>query len=82
MVSLGVIVYMLALAVPRVSKPEESSLETNTTGKIKLGAAHALDKVDGKLKVIKDKTLRRLKVSIMRVDNFISKQLNNEKDKI
>ena len=76
MISLGVIVYLVSVAVSRV--PEPSAIEVvKTADKKRLGAFLPLDEIDLKLRALKDKALRRLKVIIMKFDNFISKRLNN-----
>jgi len=82
MVSLGIIVYLIALALPRVSDLEETN-GSHFKGKTKgLGAILPLDQVDIKLNALKDKTFRRLKILVMKADNFLSKRLNNNKDNI
>ncbi len=74
MVSLGIVVYLMAAAVPRV---EEGSKEEN----VKNNTIHlSLDKMDVFLNRLKDRSLRRLKVLVMKTDNFISKQLNKEEE--
>jgi len=76
MVSLGVVVYLASLAVSRI--PEENSAKGNGTPKTRRwGAVLPLDEIDGRLKAIKDKMFRRIRVVIMKFDNFISKRLNN-----
>jgi large-conductance mechanosensitive channel len=75
MLSLAAIVYLMALAVPRL---EETEKKKNSNG----NASLPLEKLDTLLDGVKDKLLRRLKVVVMRTDNFISKQLNNKKEKL
>ncbi len=82
MSSLGTIVYLVAITMPRVSDTEEVSVSSNNYLRRRLGAIIPLEAVDIKLNAFKDKTLRRLKVFVMRADNFISKRLNNGGDKI
>lgn len=82
MVSLGVIIYLIASALPRVSDLEEANgnrFREKTKG---LGTILPLDQVDVKLNALKDKTLRRLKILVMKADNFLSRRLNNDKDNI
>ncbi len=78
--SLGVIVYMVAVATPRVQDSDEDLARTNF--KARFGEIIQLDRLDTWLNAAKDKGLRRLKVVMMKIDNFISKRLNNNKDKI
>jgi len=75
MTSLSVVVYLMAIAVPRVEETEES---TNGNGSTSL----PLDKLDALLNKAKDKVLRRLRVVVMKTDNFISRQLNNKEEKL
>lgn len=75
MLSLAVIVYLMAVAVPRV---EDIKTTKNGNGSTSL----PLERIDSFLNGLKDKFLRRLKVLVMKADNFISRQLNNEKEKL
>ena len=75
MVSLGILVYLVSLAVSR--HPEESTMAPGTVTGRRWGALLPLDEIDVTIKTLKDKMLRRLKVVIMKIDNFISKRLNN-----
>ncbi|OGY61311.1 MAG: hypothetical protein A3F99_02720 [Candidatus Colwellbacteria bacterium RIFCSPLOWO2_12_FULL_43_11] len=82
MVSLGIIVYLVSLAVSRTPEPSEvNTLEVRKSTR-RLGALLPLDEIDVRLRAIKDKILRRLKVVIMKFDNFLSKRLNNGEKKI
>lgn len=83
MVSLGVVVYLVSSALPRTPELEETSNGSRLVEKAKgLGAILPLDQVDSKLNALKDKTLRRLKILVMKADNFLSRRLNNNKDNI
>jgi len=75
MTSLAVVVYLMAIAVPRIEEAEEKK---NGNSRANL----PLDKLDAMLGRAKDKTLRRLRVVVMRADNFISRQLNNKEEKL
>lgn len=79
-VSLGIIVYLVAVAAPRIQDSDETLKGGNF--KARFGEIIPLDRLDTWLNATKDKGLRRLKVIVMRVDNFISKRLNNNRDKI
>lgn len=71
---------MIAIAVPRVrtNHLEEKKLK----GPSKNLYIEKLEKIDTALVEYKDKLLRRLKVFIMKADNFVSRWLNNNKEKI
>ncbi|MDD5710493.1 MAG: hypothetical protein PHV43_00070 [Candidatus Colwellbacteria bacterium] len=71
MVSLAIIVYLMAAAVPRVEEEmgEERIQRTSLP----------LDKLDSFLVKFKDKLLRRTKILLMRIDNLISRQLRTKK---
>ncbi|OGY57607.1 MAG: hypothetical protein A3C03_00895 [Candidatus Colwellbacteria bacterium RIFCSPHIGHO2_02_FULL_45_17] len=75
MTSLAVVVYLMAIAVPRV---EDIGEKKNGSGSINL----PLDRLDALLGKAKDKALRRLRVVVMKTDNFISRQLNNKEEKL
>ena len=75
MTSLAVVVYLMAIAIPRVEESEEKKNGNGTT-------SIPLDKLDEMLGRAKDKVLRRLKVFVMKTDNFISRQLNNKEEKL
>jgi len=80
MLSLGVIVYLAAIAVPRIDDKDLNQ------GKIsRLWNNHyavKLEKIDVAIVEYKDKLLRRLKVILMKADNFVSRRLNKNKEKI
>ncbi|HEY4497104.1 MAG TPA: hypothetical protein VI432_03080 [Candidatus Paceibacterota bacterium] len=77
--SLGVIVYLFAIAVPRM---QDSSDEGRSGLISRFFSKLPLHRVDTALKSYKDKTLRRLKVLILRADNAVSKRINSQdKDK-
>lgn len=75
MLSLAVIVYLMAVAIPRV---EETKVKNNNNGSTNL----PLEQLDDFLNSVKDKLLRRLKVFVMKMDNLISRQLNNKKEEL
>ena len=69
MVSLGVIVYLMAVAVPRVGEEESGSTKRNgRTNNL------PLEDFDALLKNLRDKLLRRTKIVIMKIDNFLSRK--------
>ena len=75
MASLAVIVYLMALAVPRVN-------DSDGKGNGSDNSPLPLDKIDTLLNGLKDKILRRVKIVLMKTDNLISKQLNNKEEKL
>lgn len=83
MLSLGTIIYLVASALPRISEVQDANgsslIDKARRG---LGSILPLDQVDSKLNAIKNKALRRLKIWVMKVDNFLGKRLNNGEDKI
>ncbi len=79
-ISLGVIVYLVAAAAPKIQDSDEALREGNF--KARFGEIIPLDRLDTWLNATKDKWFRKLKVIVMKVDNFISKRLNNNGDKI
>ena len=78
MVSLAVIVYMLASAVPRLEEKGSSGNPEDNKNTI----TASLDKLDARLNRLKDRLLRRAKVFVMRTDNLIQKELNKEEEKL
>jgi hypothetical protein len=71
-ISFGVIVYILAIAVPRVS--EEGEVEEQQSG------STSLDRIDERMDVFKKKLLRKIKIYIMKADNFVSSHLRKGQD--
>ena len=75
MISLGIVVYLMAVAVPRV-KDDGVREESGGNNTIHI----SLERMDMVLNKFKDKCLRRLRVLVMKTDNLISKQLNKEEE--
>ncbi len=72
-ISLGIIIYLFARAVPRV---DESGEVVHTHGRIdRFLAKLPLDKIDDRLNVILEKTLRKTRIFTMKVDNVIDDRL-------
>lgn len=71
----GVILYLFARALPRI---EEG---TETSGKESKGDALSVyfEKVDGWINAVLEKFLRRAKVWVLKLDNFVSVRLNQFK---
>ena len=76
MFSLGAIVYLFAVAVPRIGEPEtKPNIIREWFRRLPL---HHIDEA---INQSKDKILRRTKILVMKADNFISLHLNKDKDK-
>lgn len=75
MLSLAVVVYLMAVAIPRVEETKAKNSNNSSTNL-------PLEQLDDFLNSVKDKLLRRLKVFVMKVDNLISRQLNNKKEEL
>ena len=76
MVALAVILYLMAEALPRISdEPENSRAE-------KSRAMFYVEKLDTLLKTFLEKTLRQLRVWILKFDNFISRKINRFKKEV
>lgn len=73
--SLAAIVYIMALSIPRIdfSPAEEHPVK-------KLIASIPLKKIDESLVLYKDRILRKLRIVILKAENFISKLLHKGKD--
>jgi len=76
LVSLAIVVYLMAAAVPRVEGKADEEKEQDSTRR----TGHHFDKLDKTLLKVKDKFLRKLKIVVLKADNFISKQLKSKKD--
>ncbi|PJC65499.1 MAG: hypothetical protein CO020_00290 [Candidatus Colwellbacteria bacterium CG_4_9_14_0_2_um_filter_50_12] len=76
MVALGTVVYLLAIASPRVQDDQHFE-EHRVAGWVR---KLPLERIDAFLAGYRDKILRRLKVWILKADNFVGRWLNNHKD--
>ncbi len=73
MAALAVILYLMAKALPRISdEPENSHTE-------KSRAMFYVEKLDILLKTFLEKTLRQVRVWILKFDNFIGQKINRFK---
>lgn len=75
-VSLGVVLYLFARALPRVDDVSISSQDAKFNSN-KLSVY--LEKIDEWLKIVFEKFLRRVKVLLLKLDNIVSKKLNKFK---
>ena len=77
MSSLGIMLYLLGRALPRVAESEKSRLRDviyDFSKKI------PLEKIDFALNKIFEKILRRIKVGILKIDNLVSSYLGKVKE--
>ncbi len=73
LVSFGVIIFLVASAIPRIPEEEGKEPETPWIKKV------PLKKMDTFVAESKNKVLRRVKVVILKVENFINKHLHKDK---
>lgn len=80
MASLAVIIYLFARAMPRVSESSGQSKEGDYIGELlnKL----PLEQADAFVSMVMEKTLRKLKVIILKLDNLLTHHLRNLKPTI
>lgn len=75
--SLAAVVYIVALSMPRVERAESKF------GKIREWVANLpYHHVDEAIESYKDKILRKAKIVVMKIENFINKNLNKDEDSI
>ena len=81
MLSLGVLIYLAARAVPRVSETEikAASLGDHLDRWIK---KLPLEKMDAWLSSQVEKFLRKFKVAVLKLDNLLTKHLSNLKSPV
>lgn len=75
--SLGVVIYLFARALSRVENENISSRQLPLLDSF--FSAKVLDKADTFAKTILEKILRRMKIIVMKVDNFVSESLGKIK---
>ena len=76
MLGLGAVVYLIAIAAPRVQDDQHFGDHPMKSWAKNL----PLERIDIFIAGLTDKTLRRIKVWILKADNFVSKHLNKHKD--
>lgn len=77
MVSLGAIVYIIARAIPRVGEEEQSA--ERAVGESRVAVPVALERIDRILGETLEKTLRRVKVLILKTEGVISRSLEKKR---
>lgn len=76
MLSLSAIIYIMARVMPRINDEElKSEPDSFSENKVMV----FLEKVDDRLKIILEKTLRRLRVLILKLDNSVAQKLHRFK---
>ena len=77
MFSLGVVVYILASAIPRI----EDESETDRRQGVLDTLVHKipLDRIDNYLNLFLQKMFRRIKIFLMKMDNFVTERLDRFK---
>ena len=75
--SFGVVIYLMARAVPRVKDSGETVHAPGTIDRIL--SRLPLAKIDAKISSLTEKALRGVKVTIMRFDNFLTYRLKRMK---
>jgi len=79
-VSLGIIVYLLTRALPRV--PEKERVSQSSVGDFfdrKIGRHIPLEKLDARAHSLIEKILRKIKVLVMKTDNFVDDRIDQLK---
>ena len=79
MFSLGVMIYLIARAAPRVGDIEEIFKKQPLGDFDKLIAKMPISKIDFILSAWVEKTLRKIKLILMKWDNLLSEHLNRVK---
>ena len=74
MLSLGAMLYLMAKALPRIEDENEDAVRMSHSRVMAY-----VEKLDEISKVSLEKALRRVRVWLLRLDNFISKKLNRFK---
>ena len=79
--SLGVMIFLFARALPRIPEEIDTAARTKTAGKIRqfIGKKIPLDKLDAYASSFFEKFLRRVKLVIMKLDNAVNIQIGKLK---
>lgn len=78
--SLGLVIYMIARAIPRV--PEETSAPRRANWVDRLMAKIPMSKIDDNINSFFAKFLRKVRVVVMKADNFINDRLGKLNKKV
>lgn len=77
MVSLSGILFLVARTLPKIDDRDVNTSRTDTPLMLIY-----LEKIDERIRSGTEKFLRRFRVSILKLDNFVSKKINNYKKDI
>lgn len=80
LVSLGLIVYLFARAVPRIAHERPENIQP-LGGFDRFMNRLPLEKIDQGLHSFFEKTLRKSRIVLMKIDNYINSHLKNLKEK-
>lgn len=80
LVSLGLIVYLFARAVPRIAHNRPEDIQP-LSGFDRFVNKLPLEKIDQFLHSFFEKTLRKSRIVLMKIDNYINSHLKNLKEK-
>ena len=78
--SLGLMIYMIARAIPRV--PEEVAMPRRSNWVDRLTSKIPMSAIDNRLNSFFAKLLRKFRVVIMKIDNFINDRLGKLNRKV
>jgi hypothetical protein len=76
MASLGLIIFLVARNLPRISETETAQ---NPKTKTNWFSSVPFEKIDATINTSTEKMLRKIKLILMKMDNTVSKQLNKFK---
>jgi hypothetical protein len=77
MVSLGTIIFLVARTLPRITETATENIENKK--KADWLKNFPWEKIDAVVNSFLEKTLRKTKLVLMKLDNFVSQQLNKFK---
>ncbi|OGY64982.1 MAG: hypothetical protein A3A04_01260 [Candidatus Harrisonbacteria bacterium RIFCSPLOWO2_01_FULL_40_28] len=69
MLSIGIVIYLMALGLPRVGNEKEPKIIKTLAD---LTKSIPLDRIDAALNKVLEKALRRFRLIILRVDNWVN----------
>jgi hypothetical protein len=77
MVSFGAIIFLVARTLPRITETATVNIENKK--RINWLRNFPWEKIDVLMNSFLEKTLRKIKLILMKLDNFVSRQLNKFK---
>jgi len=79
MLSLGTMIYLIARAAPRIGDTVETAKKKSTSKLDRLIASLPIEKLDFIFSNFMEKTLRKLRLWLLKWDNFLTNHLNKFK---